>query len=77
VNAGTLFARMNFALALVEGRLPGVRIDTSAMATGSEPQDPRLTLDRVLATLLNGRVSADTRRVFPGWRETGAPLGLF
>jgi uncharacterized protein (DUF1800 family) len=63
VNAGTLLARMNFALALVEGRLPGVRIDTSAMATGSEPQDPRLTLDRVLATLLNGRVSADTRRV--------------
>ncbi|HEV8143087.1 MAG TPA: DUF1800 domain-containing protein [Methylomirabilota bacterium] len=63
VNAGTLLARMNFALALVEGRLSGVRIDTSAMATGSAPQDPRLTLDRVLATLLNGRVSADTRRV--------------
>jgi uncharacterized protein (DUF1800 family) len=63
VNAGTLLARMNFALALVEGRVPGVRIDTSAMAAGSEPQDPRLMLDRVLATLLNGRVSTDTRRV--------------
>jgi uncharacterized protein (DUF1800 family) len=31
VNAGTLLARMNFAVALAEGRLPGVRIDTAAM----------------------------------------------
>ena len=63
VNAGTLLARMNFAVALVEGRLPGVRIDTAAMATDAEAPDPRVALDRVLATLLNGRASADTRRV--------------
>src|SRR5437667_470601 len=45
VNAGTLLARMNFAVALVEGRLPGVRIDTAAMATDAEAPDPRVALD--------------------------------
>ena len=53
-------------VALVEGRLPGVRIDTAAMATDAEAPDPRVALDRVLATLLNGRASADTRRVLEG-----------
>ena len=60
VSAGTLLARMNFAVGLVEGRLPGVRIDTEIRP---EASDPRAALDRLLATLLSGRASAETRRV--------------
>src|SRR5439155_5943489 len=59
VSAGTLLARMNFAVALAEGRVPGVRADLPT----ADDAEPRAALDALLARLLGGRVSDDTRRV--------------
>jgi uncharacterized protein (DUF1800 family) len=63
VSPGALLARMNFALALVEGRLRGVRVDTRALVAGVDQHDPDAVLERLLAMLLHGRASAVTRDV--------------
>jgi uncharacterized protein (DUF1800 family) len=61
VNAGSLLARMNFALALTQRRLPGVTLDLSPLAV--DRAAPEATLDRLLASLLHGEPSAQTRSV--------------
>jgi uncharacterized protein (DUF1800 family) len=63
VNPGALLARLNFALALAEGRLPGVRVDTGALVGGADRGQPRAVLERLLATLLHGRAGESTRAV--------------
>jgi len=61
VNAGALLARMNFALALTQRRLPGVTLDLSPLA--ADAAAPDAALERLLAALLHGEVSAQTRAV--------------
>ncbi len=61
VNAGALLARMNFALALTQRRLPGVTLDLSPLA--ADAAAPDAALDRLLAALLHGEASAQTRAV--------------
>ena len=61
VNAGALLARMNFALALTQGRLPGVTLDVSALAV--DRGAPDAALERLLVALLHGEASAPTRAV--------------
>ncbi len=61
VNAGTLLARMNFALALTQRRLPGVTLDLSPLAV--DRAAPDATLERLLDALLHGEASAQTRAV--------------
>ncbi|MEX2147302.1 MAG: DUF1800 domain-containing protein [Candidatus Rokuibacteriota bacterium] len=63
VNAGALLARMNFALALTQHRLPGVTAGVASLVTDQERARPGATLDRLLATLLHGEATADTRAV--------------
>ena len=63
VNPGALLARMNFGLALAQGRLDGVRVDIGALAAGADRREPRAVLDRLLGTILRGDVSASTRAV--------------
>ncbi len=63
VSAGTLLARMNFGLALAEGRVPGVRASVVDLVTGVDPNDPAAIRDRLVAVLLNGHASAATRTV--------------
>jgi uncharacterized protein (DUF1800 family) len=63
VNPGALLARMNFALALVEGRVPGVQADLVALVSGADRAQPAAVLERLLAVLLHGRASAQTRAV--------------
>jgi uncharacterized protein (DUF1800 family) len=70
VNPGALLARLNFALALVENRVPGVRVGTDDLAGGVDRREPATVLQRLLTTLLNGRVSEETRAVLT------AQLGL-
>ena len=70
VNPGTLLARMNFALSLAEGRVPGVRADLSGLVSGADRGQPEVVLQRLLAALLHGRSSAETRAVLT------AQLGL-
>ena len=61
VSSGALVGRMNFALALANGRYPGVAVDPAALARDGEGAGD--VLDRLLAALLPGRVSAETRAV--------------
>ena len=61
VNAGALLARMNFALALTQRRLPGVAVDLSPFAI--DRAAPEVTLDRLLLSLLHGEATPQTRAV--------------
>ncbi len=63
MNTGAILNRINFGMAAAAGRLPGVDIRTlPALDTiGSAPRDKQV--DAVVATILNGMVSPDTRAV--------------
>jgi uncharacterized protein (DUF1800 family) len=63
VNAGALLARMNFALALTQHRLTGVAVDPAALVGETDRRDPQAALERLLAALLHGRATAETRAV--------------
>jgi hypothetical protein len=65
VNAGALLARMNFALALTQGRLVGVSVDLSRIA-GETIGAPDSALERLLAALLHGQATAETHSVLIG-----------
>jgi uncharacterized protein (DUF1800 family) len=71
VNPGALLARMNFALALAEGRVPGVRADLGELVRDADRQQPEVVLQRLLATLLHGRASQETRAVLTA--QLGVP----
>ena len=63
VNTGALLARMNFALALSQNRLPGVRVDLAHSLGAVDRTRPAAVLDRVIAVVLHGDVSPRTREV--------------
>lgn len=56
INAGTLVSRMNFALSLATGRLPGVRVDLRALAGGREPASTDEALATYAALLMPGQL---------------------
>lgn len=62
VNTNALLNRMNFALALADGQVRGVRADL-AERLGPPGDDPREVLERALAELLAGQVTEQTRAV--------------
>ncbi|HYB42180.1 MAG TPA: hypothetical protein VEL75_10450, partial [Candidatus Methylomirabilis sp.] len=55
--------RMNFALALAQNRLPGVRVDLAPMLAGADRSQPPQVLDQLMASMLHGEASAETRRI--------------
>ena len=61
VSTGALVARMNFALALANGRYPGVAVDPGLLARDVDGTGDML--DRLLAALLPGRSTPETRAV--------------
>jgi len=63
MNTGAILNRINFGMAAAAGRVPGVDIRAlPALDTiGSAPRDKQV--DAVVATILNGMVSPDTRAV--------------
>jgi uncharacterized protein (DUF1800 family) len=71
VNTGALLGRMNFALALVDNRMPGIRIDLPALAGlppaagegGRVGGDLGAARAQLLHTLLDDRASVETRSV--------------
>ena len=71
VNPGALLGRMNFALALTEGRVPGVSADVGALVAGADRQKPEAVLERLLHALIHGEASAGTRSVLVS--QLGAP----
>jgi uncharacterized protein (DUF1800 family) len=63
VTSGALLARMNFALALASGRYPRVALGPGSLVAGADLRSPDAVLDRLLAVLVAGRTSAETRAV--------------
>jgi uncharacterized protein (DUF1800 family) len=70
VNSGALLARMNAALALAAGRLPGVSVDLDEVVPTTTDRDA--LVNAVNARVLGGTMSARTRTVI---REQLADLG--
>jgi uncharacterized protein (DUF1800 family) len=61
VNSAALLNRMNFALALGTGRLPGLNFDANRILPGGQaPQDRTGALAALEASLLGGDVSKNT-----------------
>jgi uncharacterized protein (DUF1800 family) len=67
VNTGALLERLNFSLALVSNRIPGVRVDLSRFvgdeATSSRAVDQKAVVERFLEAVLQGDVSPKSREV--------------
>ena len=66
VNTGSLLNRMNFALALTQNRLPGVKVDAQRLIGQADRQRPDTVLDALLDFLLQGQVRPETRSVIAG-----------
>jgi uncharacterized protein (DUF1800 family) len=63
VNSSALLARMNFALALGSGRLPGSSLDPQALIHGPAPADAGAALTLLEQGLLAGDISLQTHAV--------------
>lgn len=57
VNAGALLERMNFAIAFASNRIPGTTVDLKRVSG----TDTKQVLDKAIAMILDGDVSAATR----------------
>ena len=71
VNPGALLARMNFGLALAHQRVPGVRVDLAPLTAGADRSRPAAVLEQLLAAVLQGNVTPETRAVLT--TQLGAP----
>jgi uncharacterized protein (DUF1800 family) len=60
VNSSALLNRMNYALALGTGRIPGVQSDEQLFSGTDQPQDSNSVLARFESSLLNGDLSKQT-----------------
>ena len=70
VNTGALLSRMNFALDLAHNRFRGARVDVAGFLTDTDRGQPALVLDRLLAVVLHGEASAQTRAVLAAQLES-------
>lgn len=64
VNTGALLERMNFALALVNNRIPGTRVDLARLLGDQKSGtsiDKEKLLDRFVGLIVGGEMSAKTR----------------
>ncbi len=63
VNTGALLNRLNFALALSSGKLPGASTDLGGLFGPEADADPHMALSRALDIFLDGQVAAPTREI--------------
>jgi uncharacterized protein (DUF1800 family) len=73
VNSSALLARMNFALRLSAGRLPGIAVDAQRVAP-SLPAEPSAALPALEDLLLAGDVSRQTHETIQ--KQMGDPTAL-
>jgi uncharacterized protein (DUF1800 family) len=71
VNSSALLNRMNFALLLASGRLPGTSLDPQALIPGPAPADPQAALASLEQSILAGDVSSQTHAVMQ--KQLGDP----
>ncbi|HEX9748212.1 MAG TPA: DUF1800 domain-containing protein [Methylomirabilota bacterium] len=70
VNTGALLGRMNFALGLAHNRFRGARVDVAGFLARTDRGQPAQVLDRLLAVILHGETSAQTRAVLAAQLES-------
>ena len=70
VNTGALLGRMNFALGLAHNRFRGARVDVAGFLANTDRTQPAQVLDRLLAVVLHGEASAQTRSVLAAQLES-------
>ena len=70
VNTGALLGRMNFALGLAHNRFRGARVDVAGFLADADRSQPAQVLDRLLAVVLHGEASAQTRAVLAAQLES-------
>ena len=63
VNPGALIARLNFAMALTEGRVGDIRFSTKNVIGSADLDDPQSLLDQSVSTLLQNGISDSTKTV--------------
>jgi uncharacterized protein (DUF1800 family) len=63
MNTGAILNRINFGLALADGRIPGASLATWPYADSLARLDSERQVDGVIATILGGEASPATRRV--------------
>ncbi len=71
VNSSALLNRMNFALQLASGRLPGTSLDPQALIPGPAPADSSAALAALEQSILAGDVSPQTHAVMQ--KQLGDP----
>jgi uncharacterized protein (DUF1800 family) len=71
VNSSALLNRMNFALALGSGKLPGTSLDPQALLRGPAPTDSESALAAMEQSILAGDVSPQTHAVMQ--KQLGDP----
>ena len=69
VNTGALLERLNFAVAIASNRIPGTRVDLK----GYEGKDKTQILDKAIASILDGEISAGTRAMLVKQMEQPLP----
>jgi uncharacterized protein (DUF1800 family) len=63
VNSSALLNRMNFALQLASGKLPGASVDPQGLIPGPAPADSQAALTALEKSILAGDISAQTHAV--------------
>jgi uncharacterized protein (DUF1800 family) len=71
VNSSALLNRMNFALALGSGKLPGASLDAQALLRGTAPGDAGAALAALEQSILAGDISPQTHAVIE--KQLGDP----
>lgn len=71
VNSSALLNRMNFALLLASGRLPGTSLDPQALIPSPAPADSQAALAALEQSILAGDVSSQTHAVMQ--KQLGDP----
>ncbi|MFN2637552.1 MAG: DUF1800 domain-containing protein [Gemmatimonadaceae bacterium] len=80
MNTGAILNRINFGMAAAAGRLPGIDIRALPMLDTIRSAPREKQVDAVVATILNGMVSPDTRAVLVSGEHpllaNGAPTSI-
>jgi len=63
INTGAILSRINFGLAAAGGRLPGVSLERVPGLAGLRHRSRQAQVDGVIAAILGGEASPDTREV--------------
>jgi hypothetical protein len=63
INTGTILSRINFAMALAAGRVPGVSLSRWPEAASLRDAPRSVQVDGVIHGFLGGEASPDTRRI--------------